>query len=177
MYISIFDEPTLKYLKYLHNKYDAKFTLYVFYEKNDFNLNDCSEKFKDEFKNNSNWLKFGFHGLNNNSDYSKDYVLNDYEQTIESLVKIVGEESISNVIRMPFFKSTNENVRLLVNSKYPISGLLGADTQNRDNYYLTNSQNEELFKNDIYYDNNNGVYFYNTDLRIENMGIHGKITI
>lgn len=93
---------------------------------------------------------------------------------MSSLIFIVGEDSISNVIRMPFFKSSKYNAKLLVNSKYPIIGFLGADTQNRENYYLNDTQNDELFKNDIYFDPDNNVFFFNTDSRIENMGYTWK---
>ncbi|WP_296025151.1 hypothetical protein [uncultured Treponema sp.] len=60
-YTSAFDEPFFAYIKSLHEKYDAKVSLYCFYEKEGFSLAECTERFADDFKASSSWLKFGFH--------------------------------------------------------------------------------------------------------------------
>lgn len=60
-YGSAFDEPFFAYIKLLHEKYDAKVSLYCFYEKEGFSLAECTERFSDDFKASSDWLKFGFH--------------------------------------------------------------------------------------------------------------------
>lgn len=60
-YESAFDEPFFAYIKSLHEKYNVKVSLYCFYEKEGFSLKDCTEKFADNFKTSSGWLKFGFH--------------------------------------------------------------------------------------------------------------------
>ena len=51
-------------MKSLHEKTDGVITLYVFYEDGDFNLSNMSNKYYEEFNENSNWLRFGFHSLN-----------------------------------------------------------------------------------------------------------------
>lgn len=169
VYKSIFEEPTLNYLKYLHNKYGAKFTLYVFYEKDDFNLEKCPSKYLNEFEQNNNWLRFGFHGKNDYSDYSIDDIEDDYYMVNDALTKIVGKDSISDVIRLPFFHATRENVQKIINSKYPVKALLGADTINRADYYLNDEENKQLFELDTYYDEKDNITIYNTDIRVENM--------
>ena len=60
-YDSAFEEPFFAWIKSLHEKYDAKVSLYCFYEKEGFSLADCTELFADDFKASSGWLKFGFH--------------------------------------------------------------------------------------------------------------------
>ena len=60
-YSSAFDEPFFAYIKFLHEKYNAKVSLYCFYEKEGFSLAECTERFVDDFKASSGWLKFGFH--------------------------------------------------------------------------------------------------------------------
>lgn len=173
-YNSIFDEPTFSYLKYLHDKYGAKFNLYVFYEIDNFSLNQLDSKYKNEFEQNSEWLKFGFHGLNPDSDYSDNDIKYDYDLTITSLKNVVGEKSLTNVIRLSFFKGSQNNLNYLRNSNYPIIGFFAADTDDREDYYLNSEQNIELFNKDIYYDKENDLYFYNTDLRIENISFSIK---
>ena len=63
-YDSIFENEELRWLKSLHEKTDGVITLYVFYEDGDFNLSNMSNKYYEEFNENSNWLRFGFHSLN-----------------------------------------------------------------------------------------------------------------
>ncbi len=71
-YESAFDEPFFAYIKFLHEKYNAKVSLYCFYENSDFSLADCTEKFSDDFKSSSSWLKFGFHAENPNKNNTFD---------------------------------------------------------------------------------------------------------
>ncbi len=91
-YSSIFDNETLRIFKYLHNKYGTTFTLYCFYEKDDFNLSKAKTNYKSEFEANSKWLKFGFHSLNSNSNYQEnpDNFWDDFDRTYKALENIVG---------------------------------------------------------------------------------------
>ncbi len=68
-YGSLFDQKFFKYLKGLNERYGAKVTLYCFYEFNGFCLADCTEKFKDEFSSNADWLKFGYHAYNESQTF------------------------------------------------------------------------------------------------------------
>lgn len=63
-YNSIFEQSFLKKLKVIHDFTDAKFTCYVYEQDGKYHINDFPVIYKDEFKNNSDWLKFGFHALN-----------------------------------------------------------------------------------------------------------------
>lgn len=167
-YKSIFDNELLLYLKKLHNQYGAKFTLYIFNQKKDFDISQMSSNYKDEFIKNSNWLKFGFHGYNQNSDYSQQPIQNDFQNTMSILEKIVGTECINYTIRLPFFKAKLEYINNISYKDNRINRFLGADNINRDDYYLNTEQNLELFQKDILYDEKNDFVFYNTDFRIEN---------
>ena len=48
----------------------CKLSLCIFENSDTFDISQCTDKYKKEFEENSNWLKFGFHALNTNSDYS-----------------------------------------------------------------------------------------------------------
>lgn len=169
-YKSIFENRLLKYLKYLNSEYGCKFSLYVFENNNVFDIKNCTDKYKDEFERNSSWLKFGFHALNSNSDYNNDNIeiVEDYNKVIENLKRIVGEKSITNVFRMEKFLLNEKNAKLLKDSIKDYS-LLGADTENRADYYLNEEQNKELFRSEYYYDENIKIAIYNTDFRLENI--------
>lgn len=167
-YDTIFDNKTLKYLKRVHELYGAKFSLYCFYDFSNFNLSNATSKFEKEFIKNSSWLKFGYHALNCEKDYTKtsyEEVKKDYETCINELKRIVGEESIESVIRLEKFKANEQTVLAL--RDLGIVGLLGADTDDRENYYLSEEKNQELFKSDYIYDENLNIFIYKTDLRIE----------
>ena len=62
-YLSIFDEPILKYYKTLHDAYNAHFNLSLFYRdyNSTFDLSQCTDVHKSEFQANSDWLNFSFH--------------------------------------------------------------------------------------------------------------------
>lgn len=152
-YNSIFDNKLLKYLKKLNTEYGCKFSLYVF-EKNDvFDIENCTTKYKEEFEENSDWLKFGFHALSGNSDYNHDSenIEKDYNTVINNLTKIVGKNSITNTFRMEKFLLNKENARKLKEQIGEYS-LLGADTENRLDYYLTEEQNRQVFMDEYYFD-------------------------
>jgi len=54
---SLFDEPFFARLKQLHDEYGARFSLYTYNSV----LNTAPSTFKNEFADNSDWLKLGFH--------------------------------------------------------------------------------------------------------------------
>ena len=171
-YNSIFDNSLLKYLKKLNSEYGCKFSLYVFENNETFNIKDCTEKYKDEFEENSSWLKFGFHGLNTNSDYNRQEdkmkLVNDYKLVINNLKRIVGEKSITNIFRIEKFLCNSENAKELKEEIKDYT-LLGADTENRLDYYLTEEKNKKLFESECYFDQDTKILFYNTDFRLENI--------
>ncbi len=172
-YDSIFDNDILCYLKKLHDKYDAKFTLFVFYQNKDFSLEDMNDKYKREFIENSDWLKFGFHALSASSNYEiDDNFASDYIKTYNKLVEIVGEKSISKIIRVEKYLLNEKNLSELQMSSYKIDGLLASDSIDRKDYYLSEKDNVELFSKDTFYDIKNDIILYNTDIRLENTFIN-----
>ena len=63
-YTSLFDEPVLRRLKALHEKYGLKASLYVFYEYGDFCLANATDEYAVEWQENSDWLKLAPHAYN-----------------------------------------------------------------------------------------------------------------
>lgn len=169
-YKSIFDNKLLRYLKYLNSEYGCKFSLFVFENNDYFDISNCTDKYKEEFEKNSSWLKFGFHALNSNSNYNNDNteIVKDYNIVIENLKRIVGEKSITNIIRIEKFLLNEKNAKRLKDNIKEFY-LLGADTENRPDYYLNEEQNMEVFKKEYYYDENLEIEIFNTDFRLENI--------
>ena len=68
---------------------------------------------------------------------------------MKELIRIVGSGSIDHVIRLQGFQGNSENIEDLVDSEIePIVGLLTSD-DGRDNYYLSEEQNNYIYCHDI----------------------------
>lgn len=168
-YESVFENDLLKYLKKLNSEFGCKFSLFVFGRNEKFDLEDCTDRYRDEFVKNSEWLKFGFHAISGNSNYDEqNNIVNDYNYVIDNLNRIVGSESITETIRIEKFLLNEENAKKLCDNNITIN-LLGADSENRKDYFLSEEQNKKLFQQEYLYDDNTGITFYNTDIRIENI--------
>lgn len=151
----------------MHDQFGLKITCYVFYEKDGFSLNQCSDKYKNEFVANSSWLKFAFHSLNGSTIYNgtKNTLVEDYKMTTDELIRIVGPETIDPVIRLASFQGDNDSIRILSELEgVPITGLLTADDL-RNSYGLSSTENEYLYSHDLM--EKDSLVYYSTDLRIE----------
>ena len=104
----MFENSILNWYKELHDKYGVVISCYVYYEDKDFNLTQFSDKYKAEFIANSDWLRFGFHTLNAYKDYKDGEIINDYTKVVKELERIVGSQTIDNVIRLQMFKGSYE---------------------------------------------------------------------
>lgn len=179
-YFSIFDNPMLGWLKSLHQETGVKVSCYVFFSDGKFSLSQCTTKFKGEFEDNCDWLRFGFHSGFPQKKYNegnKIDIIEDYNRVINCLLDIVGHNSIDNVVRIESFQGTCQGLRMLAkNSVEPIVGLYGPD-DGRKSYYLDKDKSEYLYCHDSYYDNNTGLLFISTDLRAEYVvGVKDKIS-
>lgn len=171
-YKSAFDNNTLKFLKNCHELYGIKVSMYCFYEYGEMKLTNCTDIFKEDFEANSDWLNFGFHVLNPTRNYAElsiQETKEDYNILIQELKRLVGEKSITRTIRMEKFTCNEENAIALKECELGIIGLLGTDSNDKQDYYLDENTNNKLFEEDYYYDDNNEIFIYNTDLRLENI--------
>ena len=174
-YKSIFEQPTLSFIKELHDKYDITVTFYCFYSWDSeniekFNLSNATDKYSGNFTENSAWLKFGFHAYDANSykNMDSDMQLEYYNCVIEQLIRITGtDKCIDRFVRLDRFVSNDDILQELSKTKYGITGLFCSDTFDRDSYDLSYSEKTQLFANDIYIKNN--LVYTLTDIRIENI--------
>lgn len=97
---SAFDHFYLKRLKELHQRWGLKLTLNCFYHNahHEFTLSELSDRYKSEFIDNSDWLKFSFHSKSEFPDrpYQElelEEFCADYDLVTEHLHRICGEES------------------------------------------------------------------------------------
>lgn len=103
---SIFDNPFLKILKNAHERYGLKTQLNLFYRTDfyygmdEFNLSEMPDIYKSEFEEASDWLKFGFHSLQEFPDYpfinaTYDDVYKIFNMIRDEVVRFAGEKSFA----------------------------------------------------------------------------------
>lgn len=167
-YNSIFENETLKYFKELHNKYGVVISCYVYYADGEFNLSKCTDKFAKEFADNYKWLRFGFHTVDESTNYedgAPKQIVSDYNKTVNELIRITGsKDCIDNVIRLQNFAGNKNCIQAIHDQPNGVDGLLTADDL-RTSYYLDKTDNEYIYAHDYLKDND--IYFYSTDLRME----------
>ena len=168
-YDSIFGNDKMYFLKCCHEKYGLKVVLFCFCEFNGFSLPEATGKFLYEFKENSNWLKFGFHAYDANAytDESVDNLKNVYTLFQTEICRITGSNPEIETCRLDRFTATEEQLALL-NSEFGIGTFLGADSYDRDNYWLDKDLNTILIKYDTI--KIDGYKVTQTGYRIENPG-------
>jgi len=187
-YTSIFDNPYLAIYKKAHDLYGAKVHLNLFYEFEDearksfskdrayFNLSMMTDKFKDEFTANSDWLKLAFHSRTEkpNAPYknaSAKTIIKDCTQVHREIIRFAGKECISNCTTIHFGEANHECMRALRSMGY--RSFAGYFTMNNDkplvSYYATPDLVGHIEKRDFWYDTSEDILFAKID-RVTNMG-------
>lgn len=166
-YSSIFDNYTLGFLKKMHDEYGMSVSMYCWYEDNDgFDLSSCSKKYKQEFENHSDWLKFNFHSFNSDQDLKLvDYstFVSQFDLFKYSLEEIVGNKSWDSFTRLHLFHGNQDIISYMVSNG--INGFYTAD-DNRTSYGL--NDNEMAVINNDRILNNSGTIYKKTDIRLDN---------
>lgn len=115
-YSSIFEHVFLKELKNLHDEYGACFSLYVFERDGDFHISEVPVRFREEFRENADWLKFGFHWIGSAFEPNirlKDFA-DSYQNVNEAIMKWGDTSCLCPVIRLHYFYGA-DSILMIVN--------------------------------------------------------------
>ncbi|MEH7237318.1 hypothetical protein [Bacillus sp. JJ1562] len=171
-YNSVWDHPIFGFLKAMHDKYGAVFSLYCFYTDGSWNLSQMTTKFKDEFRKASSWLRFGFHAYEMASRYDNSIssadALNHYNLFLNAIKNFASPYCIDVMPRIHYYTGTIDSVRLWRDARVGVKGFLSADDTRAVVYYLNSLQRDSLVKCDDLYDPVERLYFVRTDVRLEN---------
>ena len=185
-YSSVFDNSFLGDLKHFHDTYGAVFTLNCFNtcsKQPDYDISNMPDTYIEELSENSDWLKFSFHSEDENANYGssentslgtatgdcEEKIKASYNKFTSAILNATGTaNSIDRVARLGFFGGTENNVKALMECEYGITGLLAAD-DTRISYYLNDIDNNYLLKNYEYYDKNNDIKMFKSQVRLENV--------
>lgn len=180
-YQSLFEQPTFALLKRIHESCGAVFSCYCFYESGNGNLAEVPEDYAEEFQENGEWLRFGFHAYNTNSNYGSQKFTNGdwitdgetaakhYECVMKELIRITGGgKCIDRFPRIHYYAGTLEDCKAWQQAEYGILGLITAE-DNRICYYHDEAQWTKLIQKGVYQDEQQGIGFWRTCIRLENM--------
>ncbi len=124
---SLFSHPYTKLLKDLHERYDLKVQLNLFYQNHSFNLSQMTDKYLDEWQSNANWLKLSFHSRLENQTPYKDSgyqeVYDDCQQLQKEILRFAGKDSLAKTTTVHFARATQEGLNALKDCG--VKGLLG----------------------------------------------------
>lgn len=188
-YNSIFENPYLAVYKKAHDLYGAKVHLNLFYEfiPNEhfkehteyFNLTMMTDKFKDEFISNSDWLKLAFHANSEFPDMPyKDTTFEEMREhctkVCREIIRFAGRECMNDTTTIHWGEVNREGVRALRSLGF--KSLTGYLTFNPDGtplvaYYLDKDEVAHADTRDFWYDKSEDMMFARIDL-VTNLGTY-----
>lgn len=173
VYKSIFDNPFLAFLKQVHDTYGTKMHLNIYYQTDGFNLSQMTDKYKNEWKENSGWLRLSFHALQNDPD--KPYihagyaeVKRDCERVMEQIRRFAGEELTGPVTTLHWGEATVDGCRALRDAGFIVQvGYFNVDDDLPSvSYYLDVEKRRHINKRYIWKDNQEGIIFVRSSIVI-----------
>lgn len=171
-YKSLFDCFYLKMLQDLNRKYGAKFVLNIYYTTgDDFNLTQFPDKYKGQWRDNSNWLKLSFHAYANDPDRPYQYapvekLMADFDMVVEQIHRFAGPDTYSpptvvhwaSVIPDAMKPLYNKGVRVLSGAfVYRYGEWDGA-------YHIDDARCEYIARSDGLMDFDSGIIFSKADI-------------
>jgi hypothetical protein len=178
-YTSIFDNPYLAVYKKAHDLYGAKVHINLFYEYNDdsmrlfgikrgyFNLSMMTDKFKEEFRANSDWLKLSFHSYTEFPDKPYEHAtaqkaLADAKLVIGEIERFAGREVLSPCTTIHWGEANVEVTKALRGLGYRVfAGYF--IPENAVHYYAPDALTAHIYERDFWYDRETDMFFSRID--------------
>ena len=137
VYTSLFDNPYLNIYKKAHDLYGAKVHINLYYEHKDeqldreafsdehpyFNLTMMTDKYKEEWKANSDWLKLSFHARSNFPDApykhtTMERIDRDIALVHKEILRFAGPDSLPPVTTLHWGAANHAGTKVLRNRGY-----------------------------------------------------------
>jgi hypothetical protein len=171
-YTSLFDCFYLKRLRELHSKYGTRFVLNIYYATEDgFELPEFPDRYKGEWRDNSDWLKLAFHAYTHKPDRPYQYapasrLIADLDRVAEQIIRFAGEQTCSpptvihwGMVQPAALKPLYERgVRVLSGYFRRQNGIWDV------NYLLDDVRSEYLSRHDALMDFGSGIVFSRVDI-------------
>ncbi len=184
-YASLFDCFYLKNLRELHSKYGTRFVLNIYYTTGDgFELPQFPDRYKGQWRDNSDWLKLAFHAYANKPDRPYQYapasqLIADLDKVAEQIIRFASEQTYSppTVIHWGMVQPTalkplyERGVRVLSGYFRRQNGIWDV------NYLLDDVRSEYLSRHDALMDFDSGIVFSRVDIVCNNTPIERIVPI
>lgn len=178
-YNSIFDNSYLALYKRLHEKYNLKVQLNLFYQYENFDLSKMPERYKQEWINNKDWLQMSFHSKNEKTLYTNsgyDKLFEDCQTVNNEIKRFAGAEVLNSFTTIHCCKTTQEgNKALKTLGVKGLAGLFGTDKNPKQSYSLKYQDFKDIYTDCYYYDKAIDMYFVNIDMVINTFNIEDII--
>ncbi|MDF2685416.1 MAG: hypothetical protein K0S55_597 [Clostridia bacterium] len=173
-YISVFDNEYLGFYKLLHDKYNVKIQLNIFYSTEGFNLSQMPDKYNEEWKANSDWLKLSFHAFAEFPDKpylnsGREELKRDCQLIHKEIIRFAGADSLDLYTTVHWAVATTEGCLGLKDCG--IKGLVGLFDSTGLFYHLSPEVTEYLHKSPYYKDDETGLLFFNNEMVINSVGL------
>lgn len=150
-YSSVFEHPYLAMYKFLHEEFDLKVQLNLFYRMEGFDLSQMPNVYYEEFKKNFDWLKFSFHSDTENikpyENSGYDEVYCDCKTVNDNIKRFASELALAKTTTIHYCLATEEGLKAL--SDNHVVGLLGlfGDSKNPRISYGINEADASKIRN------------------------------
>jgi hypothetical protein len=148
---SLFDHPYFAMLRRLHETFDLKVQLNMFYQWGAFTLADMPDCYKAEFASASDWLKLSFHSKD---ETRRPYETSGYEEVFSDcaavqreILRFAGEKSLAKTTTIHFCMLTEEGIRAMKeNGVRGLLGLYGTMGAERVSYSICDREKGDMLR-------------------------------
>lgn len=148
-YGSMFDHPYLAMYRRLHEEFDLKIQLNLFYSMENFDLSQMSDAYYEEWKENSDWLKLSFHSELENvrpyesSEYGEVYA--DCNLVNEQIRRFASDKALANTTTIHYCLLTEDGLKAIEdNCIVGLLGLFGTCEDPRTSYGIKECEAERI---------------------------------
>lgn len=135
----MFEHPYLAMYRRLHEKFDLKVQLNLFYKEGVYDLTQMTDAYRSQWQENAHWLKMSFHSEWENV---KPYEFSGYQEVYDhckavsdQILRFAGPEVLGETTTVHYCRTTNEGLDAMADNGYKgLLGLFGTPEQPRCSY-------------------------------------------
>ncbi len=153
-YESIFEHPYLAEYKRLNEIFGVKVQLNLFYEDEKFNLSEMTDRYREEWRSASDWLKLSFHSRcenvrpYENSGYNE--VFRDAEMTRREIIRFATEDALAETTTIHYCRLTEDGCKAISDlGVRGLLGLFGTEDEPRSSYQCTSEEAKKIRCGDV----------------------------
>lgn len=163
----LFSHPYSSLLKRLHEKYNLKIQLNLFYEYKNFNLSQMTDKYKKEWEEASSWLKLSFHSIKDNvspylnSDYNEVY--NECQTVQKEIIRFAGIDSLAKTTTIHYCQLSKKGLFAIKDCGIKgLLGLYGDEFAAKNSYNCAEEERKQIAKGKVI--EKEGLFFAGIDI-------------